>query len=252
MKTIKFCLLLIFLILIISTQRIFAQITITNAENFSIGTTLIFQNCETKNVSLPNKAGKNLTWDFSKLKKQENDTIIEKMVLPKFTDYEKKFPEANMVEKYSDGKLVFLIKNETENKLLGFIDENDKIEIQYTDPMIFAKRPITFGDTITDKFKTQFNTRGMDFNGDGSISIIADSYGKLILPNKTYENVLRIKIVQKTINEIVQYNSKSITQTTTYVWFDKFHTSALLKMDKTESDYFNDYSIQYLLREFID
>ena len=75
---------------------------------------------------------------------------------------------------------------------------------------------------------------------------------QLILPNKTYENVLRVKIVQKTINKIIQYNSESITHTTTYVWFDKLHTSALLKIDKTESDYFNDYSIQYLLREYID
>tara|TARA_Y100000588_G_scaffold384239_1_gene475109 strand:- start:4528 stop:5292 length:765 start_codon:yes stop_codon:yes gene_type:complete len=241
----------LFLLLILWNQEIFAQISIKNAEDFSIGTTLVFQNCKTENIH-PGKAGKNLIWDFSKLKKKENDTVIEQMVLPKFTDYDTIFPQANMVEKYSDGKLVFFIKDKTENNLLGFIDENSKIKIQYTDPMLFAKRPITFGDTITDKFKTKFNTRGMDFNGNGIISIISDGYGKLILPNKTYENVLRVKIVQKTINKIIQYNSESITHTTTYVWFDKLHTSALLKIDKTESDYFNDYSIQYLLREYID
>jgi len=132
---------------------------------------------------------------------------------------------------------------------LGFVDQDEDMEIQYSKPMLFAKRPIKYLDSISDNFKTTFTRQNMDFEGNGKVNIVADGYGTLILPNKKYESVLRVKITQNTTTTIKQYGSKSEMLNTTYVWFDNNHTSALLKIDITKSAYYNDKTVQFLIKE---
>lgn len=227
---------------------LFAQPKIENAENFIDGIVLKFQNCESENVEV-GKAGKNKLWDFSNLKIKENDLTIEEMILPQKTAFAEKFPDANLVEKYSDGRMVFMSKMENENHLLGFVDTNSNMIMHYTKPMLFAKRPIKFKDNFNDVYETEFSVKGMEFEGNGTVSIMADGYGTLILPNGKFENVLRVKISQTQTDVMKQYGSQNVTETTTYVWFDENHASALLKIDETKSSYYNDKSVQYLISE---
>lgn len=91
----------------------------------------------------------------------------------------------------------------------------------------------------------------MDFTGTGMATVEADGFGTLILPHKTYPNTLRIKIIQKQSDIMEQYHSISKTTVITYVWFDKNHGSALLKMKETKSQYYSDTNIEYLLSEMI-
>ena len=230
---------------------LFAQPKIENAENFVNGTVLTFQNCESENVEV-GKSGKNQTWDFSSLKEKKDDLTIEEMILPQKTSFATKFPESNLVEKYSDGRLVFMNKTENENHLLGFVDTNSNMTMNYTKPMLFAKRPIKFKDNFQGNYEAEYSVKGMDFKGKGEVSITADGYGTLILPNGKYENVLRVKITQKQTDTMKQYQSQSTTETISYVWFDENHTSALLKIDETKSTYYDDKSVQYLLSEVIN
>lgn len=227
---------------------LFGQPLIENAENFKEGTVLVFQHCETENVSVGN-SGANQVWDFSSLKTKESETTTERMVLPQSTKYGELFPQANLVEEYSDGRLVYMLKTEDENHLLGFVDTTNNMTLKYNDPMLFAKRPLKYGDTITDLFTTEYTVRGLDFKGQGTVTIIADGYGKLVLPNGTYENVLRVKIAQEQTDTLIQYSSVSKTETISYVWFDGTHTSSLLKVDETKSTHYNNKSVEYLLSE---
>lgn len=223
------------------------QITVNNAEDFSIGTVLKFQKCDSKEVSEGN-SGVNQTWDFTTLKTIA-DTTIEWMVLPNETENSSSFPNANLVEKYSDGRFVYANKTQNENYLVGFIDAASKMTMNYTKPMLFAKRPMTFGTVVTDSFATKYTMNAMDFEGKGVVTIEADGYGKLILPNGTYNNVLRIKISQTQNDVLKQYSTKTKTTTISYVWFDGVHTSCLLKINMTKSGYYNKKSVEYLLSE---
>lgn len=191
-----------------------AQPIITNAEDFTIGTTLKFQHCDPTGVDV-GKPGKKQVWDFSQLKLIA-DTTIEWMLDPSTTSNGKLFPSANQVEKYSDGRFVYVNKTKDENFIVGFIDTTASWPAtHYPDPMLFAKRPLEYGKIITDEFEMKGST------AKGTVTINPDGYGTLILPNGTHKNVLRVKITEE----------HPWFKFTVYVWFDGIHTSALLKID---------------------
>ena len=250
MKTIE--LLLLVLILYACESRPVESVikgpVIKNAEDFKYGTTLIFQQAFADNVVV-DKSGENQIWDFSKLEVIPSKTTTIKITPPDSTPYYNLFPEANFVEKYSDGRYVYLLKNEHENQLVGTVSTENNLFIKYNNPMLFIKRPIKFQDTISDEYTTEYSVNGMDFKGKGTVTTIADAYGTLILPNNKYENVLRVKVEQVQTDTLKQYSSIIKTVTITYLWFDNKHTSALLKVNETKSDYYKEKTIEFLLSE---
>jgi hypothetical protein len=153
------------------------------------------------------------------------------------------------VEQYSDGRFVYVLKEKDKNYLIGFVDTTSQMTMKYSDPMLFLQRPLKYGDTLTDSFTTEYSIKGLTFKGHGLATIIADSYGELILPGKTYKHVLRLKITQEQNDTLTQYSSVTKTKTVTYAWFDKEHTSALLKLSETQSAYRTYKSVEYLLKE---
>lgn len=209
---------------------------------------MTFQNCVSETVSV-GKAGKKITWNFSSLKIKKDDITTEEMISPDKIHFKTDFPDANLVEKYSDGRLVFMKKTETENYLYGFVDTTSDITMNYIKPMLFAKRPLNFNDSYNGEYETEFSVKRMGFKGKGTVSIVSDGYGILILPNGKFENVLRVKITQTQTDKMIQYQSENTTVTVSYVWFDENHTSALLKIDDTKSTYYNNTSVQYLISE---
>ena len=224
-----------------------AQENYSNIEDFKDGTILVFQNCDTDTFEIDN-VGKNVIWDYSNLKNLD-ETTTQWIVSPKGINEAKDYPEATLVEKYSDGKYVFLKADKNKTYLLGFVDEKSKIKIKYPQPVLIANRPFSYNEKISETYTTSYTVSGMDFSGKGTVTIEADGFGTLILPNKTYTNTLRIKITQNQTDTLKQYNSISNTTLVTYVWFDTIHTSALLKMTETKSQYHSEKSIQYLLSE---
>ncbi len=215
------------LMLTIIPAIVWGQPTITNAEDFTIGTVLKFQKCNPTSVSA-GSSGASQTWNFSALATLP-DTTTEWMVLPSSTTNGSLFPTANQVEKYSDGRFVYVNKTANENYLVGFIDTtNSYPATHYPNPMLFAKRPLNYGTIVTDTF-TMTGSSAL-----GIVTINPDAYGTLILPNGTHNNVLRVKIteVHPWFNFIV------------YVWFDGINTSALLKID-------NQPNVEYLLSETV-
>ncbi len=238
----------IFNVLISMPYFSLGQITISNAENFEIGTVLVFQHCEYKNLDI-DKKGQNQKWDFSKLKIKEGEKLTEKMISPEVYINDSSFSNANLIESYSDGRKVFILKTITENHLLGIVDSLSGMKIVYSDPMLFSKRPIKFGDSFTDKYSSEFSINGLNFICNGVVTLTADATGKLILPNGTFDNVLRVKITQTQNDILLQYGSENLTETISYAFFDKNHSSSLLKIDQTKSEFYNDKKIMYLVSE---
>lgn len=226
---------------------VWAQPNIQKAEDFSIGTTLKFRTCESDKVN-EGKGGKDQIWDFSGLKLKK-DTITEWMVAPASVPNASLFPAATFVEKYSDGKYVYASKVSGQNFLLGFADETSNILIKYPNSLLFAVRPMTFGTTVTDEFTDEFSFGNMNFKGTGTCTVSADGYGTLILPNGKYSNVMRVKITQSQTDSLIQYRTVNVTNSISYVWFDENHTSALLKIDSTESGTYKSKTVEFLLSE---
>ncbi|MGX1025176.1 hypothetical protein [Psychroflexus sp. MBR-150] len=240
-----FCLVQLLFFLVFFTSN--GQNNFKNIENFKSGTTLIFQDCEIDSI-YSGDTGENVTWDFSKLKPKKNK-IIEEIVNSRKVPESKNFPKSNLVEKYSNGDYVFLNKDKNKTFLVGFISNEHNLEISYTKPMLIAQRPFSYGDKLGENYNSSYNVNGLNFSGNGNVTIEADGYGTLILPDRKINDVLRINITQKQENKVEQYNSTSEMLTTTYVWFDRTHNSALLKITQTKSQYHSEKQIEYLLKE---
>lgn len=213
------------LLLAVLPAIVWSQPIVKNAEDFSIGTVLKFQKCDPTSVSVGN-AGANQTWDFSNLVTVA-DTTTEWMVLPSSTTNGSAFPSANLCEKYSDGRFIYVNKTLNENYLVGFVDTTAAFPpTSYPNPMLFAKRPLNYGTIIKDTFTMTGSS------ANGIVTINPDAYGTLILPNGTHNNVLRVKITE--VHPFFNF--------TVYVWFNGINTSALLKIDDQPN-------VEYLLNE---
>lgn len=224
-----------------------AQPTITICENFSIGMVMRFQNCDT-NVFTGN-GGANQTWNFSTL---SNLPAIDTqwIVSPASTTHASLFPAANIVEKNSMGTFVYSNNSIDSNHMVGFLDTTSGLTIIYRDPMLFLFRPIHYGDIDTNIFTDTFSSGGYDFRGSGISIIHADGYGTLLLPNGTYNNVLRVKITHMEDDTLVNFSTPGTSTTVTYAWFDSSHSSALLKIDSTNvPGFYYNKSVKYLLQD---
>lgn len=222
--------------------------TISNAEKFSLGTVLKFIHCDSAGVYAGN-TGNAVTWNFSGLKPFPYDTETEWMVTPASTTHGSDFPGSTQVEKYSNGQFVYVYKTSGASYLVGFVDTTDNLIIKYPDSIIFALRPISYGNSVTDTFTDKFSSGADNFSGGGPVTINADGYGTLILPTGTYNNVLRVKITQVETDTLLNFKTTSVTTSVSNVWFDGVHTSALLKIDSSNSASGIQKTVQYLVSE---
>jgi len=234
------------LALLVSPAFVIGQVTMSSTEDFTIGTILRFKACDTNGIAV-GLTGPKQTWDYSQLQGSGAD-ITETMVAPGTTPDGKQFPKANLVEKYSDGKYVYVDKEGLYSYMVGF--SGNGMLIEYAKPVAFAKRPVSFGGTNSFPFTDKLSGNGANLAGTGMSTIAADGYGTLLLPDKKkYTNVLRVKITQKQKDTSPQGGAVNLTTTVTYVWFDEKHKSALLKINVISSPNYNGKTVEYLLSE---
>jgi hypothetical protein len=224
-----------------------AQPTITNAENFTIGTILTIQDCYIANV-YAGDSGANIIWNFGTL--TSGGTTTEQMVTPQSTTHGNLFPTSTLVEKYSNGTFVYAITNADSSMLVGYVDTVNNYIQRYSYAMLFAMRPITYGNIFTRNYADSFASSSYNYFGAGTVTVNGDGYGTLILPTGTFNNVLRIKITENELDSLLPSGSgTSSASTTSWVWFDGIHTSALLKIDSTHSGTFTSKTVEYLSSE---
>lgn len=127
------------------------------------------------------------------------------------------------------------------------IDPSDTGTTVYTNPEQILQMPYTFGDTFTDNFAgTNYLTNFGALDFDGIVQFEADGYGTLMLPNGTYNNVVRYYIHREQTNYVGGFPSTSTTKDQ-WAWvsedyrfwlllmesnFDGFSTSSLVWYDK--------------------
>jgi hypothetical protein len=114
------------------------------------------------------------------------------------------------------------------------VNKEQKLVLSYSDPVVKMKYPFAFGDQFTDHFKgvALYNgTSAIDLAGD--ITVAADGYGTLIMPDRVIEGALRVKSVKKGL-QVNQCGTNDFT-ISKYSWYAPGYRYPVLNLNITES-----------------
>ena len=145
--------------------------------------------------------GEDLTWDYSELNGSGNITIrVQTVVEPDGQPAAESYPTATHV--YSANNINSGISDykefgDNEIELLGRhfnLDEpGDPDLIDYTDPRTELVFPLSYGDTFTDTYENQQSNSVAEYYETAEFTATVDAWGTLILPEGTFEDVLRVR-----------------------------------------------------------
>jgi hypothetical protein len=183
--------------------------------------------------ALNTSAGAIQTWDFSGLTETEEQMFT--FVDPATTFWANDYPGANLCGVSWTGSHSYYhvgsgaLETSGNAQIVPGTAPEDTIKMIYsTDIERIVPLPYTYLDQSTDNFAGSFSFGALVGTMDGNISFEADGYGTLILPNGTYENVVRYHFNR------TQNNTLITTTTTTkeqWAWVSEDHRFWLLLME---------------------
>lgn len=194
------------------TSAAYAQPTLTSANHApSVGDNQLYYVADSNSV-IDNTTGANVTFDYSTLAGY-GMSQTNYYVNPATTTYASDFPTATYADTTAGspvnkryGQLVST-DSLVNNGMVLDINTFGVTIIKYTDPERTMTYPFVYGNSFNDAFSGQFTA--VDYNtttnGSGTVSVNADAWGTLLLPNSvSIPNVLRVvqfdSLVTDTIN----------------------------------------------------
>lgn len=209
------------IVLSLISTLINAQITLTSTTNTpEIGDSYTY-------ISIPNytfnasQSGANQTWDFSTATGTAETTNVINLAS---SSEPSNYPSASFVFK--------TIETATENYLSSSssdlsIEGNyvpGTARVIYSDKQEYLKFPITYNNVFNETFAgvVENIAESQTYDRAGTIEITADAYGDLILPYGTIDNVLRVKVVIKSIDVYMGFTLPETT-ITSYYWYNTFN-----------------------------
>jgi hypothetical protein len=221
------------LILAISILPLAAQPTLTTADLPVPGLAFTLIQDSAYTAAIP-AGGANVTWDFSGLRNLVTDTIGFGAAAG--TPYAAYFPTSNMASQ-ADNMTDWTYT--TSNSSGFYLDgvANPSTVLRFNPPSLFAPVPFTYNQTRTNIARVVQDTVIVDTSGTSrnirfilhqQSNFLADGYGNLILPNGTFNNILRMKITELTYDSLlVEFApgvwltlSSSVSQSTFYRYFE--------------------------------
>lgn len=214
-----------------------AQITVTNADIASAGTTVhMLKDTNITGVSVGNASTSSSNWDFSSLQFNTKDTL--KFVAVAGTPAASSFPSADMA--IYDGKNHTYVKKPTGGLYVDgihgdFLNQGAVVTVNISPDLTLMTFPATLGSTFSGTSiidSNVLNTFGVPVFDSLRIKRVTtysskiDAYGSLKTPSDNYANTLRQYIVQTDIDSVWGHTSftgwnlvtnKTVT-THTYNW----------------------------------
>ena len=182
----------LFIITGLITTNLSAQITLTSASSSpQVGNTFNYVAAAPFTLNV-NPAGANQTWDLSSV---SGTSVAYNYIDLSSSSEPATFPSANLVETASG------VENYYSSSTSGLTLEGHYMagtaRIIYSDKREFTKYPITYNDVYNETFSGTVENiaAAQTFDRSGTIEIMADGYGDLILPYTTVNNVLRVKAI---------------------------------------------------------
>jgi len=147
--------------------------------------------------NLDTRGGKDQIWDYSTItNSQEIEQVFWKPIILASAEAQNTFPNATYFQTKSTITNVtnFFSVDKNSQKQLGYNYNTDYIK--FDKPIDYYPYPMKFGQ----KYESIFS---YDYNGkaEGKFSVVYDGYGELALPDKTFENAIRLKINTATVFE---------------------------------------------------
>ncbi len=193
-----------------------AQPTITGpGVNFIIGETLITYNGA---YVSPGSSGTNQTWDLTSI--SSTSTLSCNFVAPSSTSYGGSFPNANIAAATTNSSNIgYYLLNSSVMQNNG--SRGNNITLAYSDPEDLLRYPMTYNKTFSDTWSTQFVNQSYLYYREGTTTVTADGYGTLITPEGTFQDVLRVHILQSYQDSTyLDYDPFIITYTNSqYLWY---------------------------------
>jgi len=163
----------------------------------------------------PGSAGANVSWDFSGVFSVQ--TMTSSYSLPSATPYASLYTSANLASTISGGGTTYYSYFNSSSgsyTLNGFEIPSQSASMPYSDPEKLLQYPCNFNTAYTDNFATTVS----GYDRHGSISVIADAYGDIILPYGTISGVLRVKATE-TYSDYVSGTPVTNYTSVNYYWY---------------------------------
>jgi hypothetical protein len=194
------------------SQPGFAQITLTSAVGYTVGSSNSIQTCTTTGP-MPSAAGANVAVDYSTVT-ANGAPQSQSFVAPATTTYGASFPSATVAlavaSTQGNSGFSYYKVSSTKMELIGI--GTTSYLMLYSNPCTLMSFPMSYNDNMTDNFNAQYTVNGVDVRRGGTISIIADAYGTIKTPAGT-SSYLRLKITQQNVDSF--FMNGSLIQSTT-------------------------------------
>lgn len=249
------------LLIISSTQFLFAQVVLTSSYNFDLGDTFKYDGYEGVTNVEPGPAGANQTWNFESLDgygfyEGIGDVCVTVASTP-FAD-SAGASSANICTKNigdeDSGPFQYYNQNNNVQELLamGFVGDGNSNYTNYRDILTAVEYPFAFGDDFNDTWISWSFNIGMGFHfmaDTATATTEADAWGTITTPLGTYHNALRMK---RTTTHTIwfrwidggDWNSSGTNTDIDYVWYVPGIKVPVMIISEMEG--FEDYAVRYL------
>lgn len=232
---------LITLICVSFSISIFAQPSLSEAWLPEVGDSYTIRAVELDTID-PGFAGIDIVWDFRNIPGTDNDSFDVKFLYidKNDTPFADSYPEATIALTAADFGFNIYQGLTTEGTFVDYGNNfSGFVETIYTTPQTIVPIPFEYLDETTDPFEgtsVQVNTT---YFKEGTIMVQIDGYGDVILPDgKTYENVLRIKVIEMSSDSAnlgAGLREKLLNNVETYVWTSDEYPVPLATMSFTQT-----------------
>lgn len=200
------------LISTVTVSTIVAQPSLSNQNLASDGDSFtIYTNTSLSSTSNPGNDGTNVTWDFSNMGAGTSSSLTYSNASS--PDY----PDANILFSTQGSSNYFDVQNDALT-YYGFSTTN--ASSVFTDGQDQVRVPMSYNDNYTDQFAGTYDAFGQVFDRTGTLDVTADGYGTLSTPQGTYNDVLRIRLIRTSTDEM---NGQTLSNNldTIYFWYNE-------------------------------
>jgi hypothetical protein len=222
---------------IVFVSPAFTQFVITSSYLPVIGDTLRTSEVDTTGLT-PGESGTNQVWNFSNINILPGTPFEEVYLIPFLTPYVSQFPNANLASKNNNPNPDYhYYQNTTEDwNMIGYATSG--FMKWFTTPSCRFHYPVSYG--------SQFNSTYHAYNYSGQATVYTtgfktfnvDGHGTIILPTVTYNNVMRVKVIDESYDTIKVggvVTSTAHTIITNYWWFSMGYKFPVLDLGFVES-----------------
>ena len=182
------------------------------------------------------EAGADRMWDFSSVT-SDTFTLGFSYVDPAGTPFADMFPNSNL--SLAQSKIgIYQYLEVTDDIFQNWGTALLTSSIKYDDPEVQLMFPFGYEDTFQDDYSKIEELFGVAIYSTGKVDVTADAYGTVILPGGAFDNVMRVKIVDTSVDSTdlgLGIIEKIHATTTTYIWYSAEHPGPLCYRDYTES-----------------